>query len=232
MIRNDAKELNRSTRALCILTALGLVTACTWLAVGAENTVQSDGEGVKIEVRAQRFIVVDKAGTERARLGILENGEAGMTIGNKEKTASVSIALDRFGGPRITLMNGKGEELFALGIMKDKHPVLVMSDEQGTRRLVMIVGSGGAVTIELNDTKQKGRCTIALAETGEPKILLKDNQERVRASLTLLDSGTVALDLWDRNGRARVVFQINPEDIADAAVFGADGLPIWSAGTP
>lgn len=224
--------MNSKTRVLSGWTAFGLVTACTWLAVESVSTAQHNGEDVPIEVRAQRFVVVDEAGKERAQFGILEHGEPGMTVWNKQKTSAVTVAIDRSGRPRISILNGKKEELLSLGIAEDKYPVLVMKDETGTRRVVITAGLGGEITIGLYDAKQKNRCTIALTESGEPKIFLKDAQERVRGSFMMDQYETVALDLWDQKGEARVVFQINPENIADAAVFDADGVPIWSAGTP
>ena len=223
-------ELNRNTKVLCSVTALGLVAACTWLAAGAENTAQSDGEGVPIEIRAQRFVVVDDGGKERAVLGILEHGEVGLTVWNEQKTGAISVTINRK-GPRISFENAKGVELLSLGIMIDKQPLLIMKDEKGTRRVVITAVPGGEVHIGLYDAKQKNRCKIALTESGEPQIYLKDDQERGRGTF-MMTEGIVALDLWDRKGQARVVFQINAENFADAAVYGADGELIWSAGTP
>ena len=232
MVGRRTMELNQKTRMLGGWVTFGLVGVGLWFAVASEDAITNNGGDVSIEIRAQRFVVVDETGTERARFGILEHGEPGMIIWTKKKTAALTATIDRLGGPRVTLTERGGEDLLTLGIANDRHPLLVMTDETGRRRLVIMAGTGAGASVGLYDAQQRNRCTIALRESGEPEITLKDAQERIRGDFMMDQNGTVALALWDRNREARVVFQINPENIADAAVFGVDGVPIWSASNP
>ena len=96
----------------------------------------------------------------------------------------------------------------------------------------MAVTETGLVTIRLYDTKKKNRCAVSLSPEGDPRIILRDKQGNVRASLMLDDTGTAALVFLNRKQHERIVFQVDAQGQADAAVFGPDGKTIWSASNP
>ena len=88
------------------------------------------------------------------------------------------------------------------------------------------------VTLGLYDTKKRNRCSVSLNRNGNPQIVLKDDKGNGRARLMLDDQGTCALDLLNSDDQGRIVFQVDAQGQADAAVFGPAGKATWSAGKP
>ena len=208
------------------------LAVCFWLGLGVLSTAQSEDRAVPVEIRARRFVVVDDTGRERAKFGVMEDGETGMVVWNKKKSTAVSVSMDRFEMPRIVLENSKAEALLDFGILGDRYPVLVMRDANGRRRLGVMVTEGGSVGIGLYDEEKRNRCGVALGRDGHPQITLKDDKGRVRASLMLDGRGACALDLFDPKGQERIVLQVDAQGHADAVVFGPNGEATWSASRP
>ena len=212
---------------MLVLLAIGF-----WLGSCVLNTAHSEAESVPNEIRARKFVVVDDTGKDRAEFGITEDGEAGMVVWNKKKSTAVSVSINRYGMPRITFENSKGEALLDFGIFDDQYPVFIMRDANGLRRLAMAVTDAGLVTLRLYDSRKQDRCAISLTGDGNPLITLNDDKGKVRASLIIGNNGTCALVLFNRKEQERIVFQVDAEGQADAAVFGPDGKATWSAAKP
>jgi len=209
-----------------------LVTVSLSMGVGVLRAPPGEGASATNEVRASKFVVVDEGGRKLGEFGVMEDGTAAMVIENTKTHTGISVGTDRSGMPRITLTNSKAAALLELAMLEDKYPAFIMSDGDGRRRLGMVVTDTGSVTLSLYDTKKQNRCAIALAEDGHPTIALRDERGEVRARLTLDGNGMCALDLLDEKGRARVVFQVEAQGEADAAVFGKDNKAIWSSEKP
>ena len=225
-------ESNRTGKMRWSVTMLLPLAVCVLLGSGVLGTARSKDETVPNEIRARKFVVVDDTGKERAEFGIMENGETGMVVWNKNRSAAVSVSMDRFGMPRIVFENSKSEALLELGILEDRFPAFVMRDANGRRRLAVMATEGEAVAIGLYDTKKRNRCAVSLGRDGHPQITLKDDKGQVRVRLMLDNDGTCALDFLDGKGNKHIVFQVDAQGQADAAVFGPDGKATWSAGEP
>lgn len=234
LMTSDRKLVESKTARKMRWSAMILlpVAACLWLGSGVLRTARSEGTSVPNEIRATKFVVVDDTGKMRAEFGIMEDHEAGMVIWNEKKTAAVAVSVDHSGMPNIVFQNSKREALLELAMLDDKYPAFIMRDADGKRRLGMVVTESGLVTLRLYDTKKKDRCAISLGPDGDPRIVLRDKRGNVRASLILDEKGTSALVLFNRKDQERIVFQVDAQGQADAAVFGLDGKTIWSASNP
>ena len=146
------------------MITLVLLFASVWAVLRAQGAAESEVDGVPREIQAQRFVVVDDTGKERAEFGILPNGEAGMIVWNKGKSALVSLRIDQAGMPHFVFENSHGRALLELGVLENRSPILVMRDAEGRRRLGIMVTEGGSVAIGFYDTLKRNRCTVGLSQ--------------------------------------------------------------------
>lgn len=225
-------ESKRTGRMGWSVTILLLLAVCFWLGSGVLSTADSEDKAIPSEIRARRFVVVDANGNERGELGMLPSGQPALRIWDERKTIVGTLEIDQAGMPRFAFEKSSGEPLLELGVLDGEHPVLVLSDADGNRRLGIVVGKPGSVDIALYDTQQRNRCAISLSQDGNPEIVLRDDKGNVRARLMLDDKGTCALDFLNRKGQERIVFQVDAQGQADAIVFGTEGKPTWSASKP
>ncbi len=81
-----------------------------WLLPG--RTAWAQGEGAAKELRAERFVLVDAAGEERAALRIME-GEPGLALGDEAGQTRMSLAQLLWGlDPSLKLYDAAGEVLW------------------------------------------------------------------------------------------------------------------------
>lgn len=213
-------------------TALAFVAAALWLGTAvsgnAGNVIFVDDSAPQ-EVKAGKFIVVDKNGTEQAAFGLLKDNRPGMILWNQKENMAFSVYLDDTGVPRMEFANSEGDSLLELGVHAGKAPILMMRDAKGVRRLAVLLNPNGTIGLTLFDTSKQDRLSLSVDEEGISKIVLRDEAGKGRVSLMADHTHTGALDLWDRNGQVRFSFQVDGQGQADCVFSGPDGAPTWSA---
>ena len=90
------------------VTMFFLMAVCLSLVFGLVALAYGEGRMVPQEMRAQRFVLVDDLGKERAELGIRANGEPRLTLWNQQRTVSASLGMDDAGRPHIALSTDNG----------------------------------------------------------------------------------------------------------------------------
>ena len=212
--------------AVTILVALA---ALLWLGLATQLVARGGVETGQREVRAQRFVVVDDAGNERAELGILASGQPSLRIWDEARTIAATLEIDQAGMPRLAFENIGGAPLTELGVLDKRYPVFILRSADGKRRLGVAVAEAGVVSIGLYDTHKRNRCSLSLDEDGQPQLRLKDGKGNDRVRLMIGSDGACALDLLDPKGRERAVLQVDGQGEPDGVLLGPDRKPLWSA---
>lgn len=234
LMASDRKvvQSKRGRKVSWSAAAFVLLAVCLLSGSGVLSTAHSHDKIIPSEIRARRFVVVDGAGNERGEFGISPSGLPAVRLWDERKTVVSKLEIDQMGMPRLAFETSAGASLIDFGILERRHPVFILGDADGNRRLGMVVGQAGAVDIALYDTHKQNRCAVSLTPDGDPQILLRDKKGQVRASFMLDDTGTSAVDLFDRKGKERIVFQVDAQGEADAVVFAPDGKAAWSGRRP
>ncbi len=107
-------------------------------------------------IRAQRFEVVDAAGTFRAGLETTSDG-------------SPWLRLDGKGGGRRVL----------LGVPASGIPEMSLWDGDGKRRIFLGLGRDGSPAMSFIDRGDRDRMALSLAPEGSPSLLLSDKDGKV-----------------------------------------------------
>jgi hypothetical protein len=141
------------------------------------------GQRVSREIRAQEFMVVDKAGVPRALLGV-HNGEPGLVLFDAARRARAAFNIGPEGASLI-LIDAHGPRRVSL-IAKKDGPELAFLDQGETPRAVLVAGGKGP-TLRLFDIHGFS-ATLGVAELdvpGLPSFPLKEL--RSAASLVMRD---------------------------------------------
>jgi len=224
-VRITLERILKMRNGLALLVLLNVA----WLVSGHDG-VRAGGENANApEVRAQRFVVVDDSGKGRGEFGMRSNGEPVLRLWDRDVSISAMVEMDAYGMPRVAFETKNGTPLAELGVLDKRHPIFVLRDADGNRRLAMVVAEAGDVAFGLYDTDRTNRCSLSLDKKGDPRIVLRDKTGEVRARVMQDEEGGSAVDLLDAKGRAHVVFQVDAKGRGDGVVFGSDERPVWSA---
>lgn len=208
--------------------ALPLSALSAWLCLYQPSTAHTSDSPVSREVRAQRYVVVDEGGNERAEFGVLPDGSARLIVWNKSKEFAASVGVDDFGMPHLAFGRPDRPPLVDIGILDKRSPVLIMRDARGKRRLGIVVTDVGTVSVGVYDKRGRNRCNLFMDNDGRPTLTLSDDKGTIRARLMIDTDGSSALDLFDRAARARVVLQVDADGEPGIAILNADGQGGWS----
>ena len=143
-VERELGRARRRSRWLLAALALGLgVLALVWASAASAPKAEAQGAAGGNEIRANRFVVVDENGEERATLGMVGDGpllrlldEKGMARAilseSKEMEPIVlgGVVRLRAGGTTLSLHDDTGRGRLLLKVYKDG-PRMSLSDEQG-----------------------------------------------------------------------------------------------------
>lgn len=177
--RIDALE--GANRRLQRLGTLALVLVALGAAAGAKLA-----DGPKV-VEAERFVVRDPDGKERASLGIGKDGRPGLVLydaGGKER-ARLTLQKD---GAMLALV-GDAESYVGLAVGK-LGPALMLEGEDRKRSSVLSTQSLG-----LRDSKGATSCSLGLSETGTPHLALNHAGGKSGVSVMATDDGSSDLSI-------------------------------------
>jgi len=186
--------------------------------------------GDHAEVRARRFVLIDASGKERGEFSMTPGGKPALRIWDRKATVSATVEIDPRGMPRVALQQTDGKPLIEFGVLAKEHPVFLMHDGTGVRRVGFVVADQQEVAALLYDGSGERRLRVGLDDDGNPQLVLRDKNGRGRIHITHNEQGGAGLDLLDAKGRARAVVQVDSTGEGTMGVIGSDGKPTWTSG--
>lgn len=155
-------------------------------------------------IEAQQFILKDEFGTERAVLGILQSGQAGLFLfdSNGKRTTSLNTSLDGTSVLGFHSASGEGRLL-----LSSDHG-LFLYDSTGSVRAMLYTKENGEPILSFYDSNHKKRIDLSVVDTKEessangPVIILHDPNEKERVFLAVTGYyGDPMFSLMDSQGR-------------------------------
>lgn len=129
-VRRLELQNSRLKLVLGCLTIVGLGVSAIVLLRFIELRREAEQVGTPKLVQAERFILQDADGNQRAVLGLGANDEAMFELNDSHGTARLRMDVPR-SGPGITLKDSRGKVRTLLTVYTDG-PFLGMTDEQGS----------------------------------------------------------------------------------------------------
>jgi len=164
-MQNDSLEMRicRVERANCALKcvigfAIGIGSLMIIVAGIPAKAVTMLDQDV---VRARKFVLVDRDGTERAILGLLP----GILVHVKSLPGEETVALE--------LLAGRGDSKLNLMMQYDGHPSMRLIDKKGKVRLAAGILPNDSPAASWIDNSGKNRLRLALQPDGEPEIVVE-----------------------------------------------------------
>lgn len=180
---------------------------------------------------AKSHLLSGPEGQVLAELSLTETGQPQFIMNSAAGHGSIHLKFDDAGSPRIGLFGKGNVPLLELGLHLGKSPVLIMRDEAFRRRFALIGTSEAGISMGFYDPNGTDRIKLATDERGHPWLAFKSQDDVLRASFGAFDDESVGIDLFDPIGKARLVFQVDANGLADAVLLDTNGSPEWSART-
>jgi tetratricopeptide (TPR) repeat protein len=158
----------------------------------------AEGQKGKIvsEIRAENFLLVDKAGTVRGGLTVGTDGKAGLV-----------------------LADGEGRILAGLGVTPDGSPGLALADRDGVRRAGLSIAADGTVRLDLTDKKGQARAELAVLDYGSPVLFLRGADGTPRALFGFMGDRAPTMTLTDQSGRPRAELAFTDAGLPHLAIL-------------
>lgn len=151
------------------------------------------------EVRAHRFVLVDKDGKIRAGLSAGPDGKAGLALADKD-----------------------GKIRAGLGVTPDGSPGLALADKNGTRRAGLTVSGDGTVSLDFTDKDGKSRAELAVLDYGSPVLFLRSNDGTPRAMFGFMTDHSPTITLTDKDGKPRAELAVADDGLPHLAILNKD----------
>lgn len=160
-------------------------------------------------VRAEGFVLVDRTGRERARLGLDVRGMAYLKFYGEDDTALVSLAADAQGGAALTLGDDKRRRAVVLTVAP-QGPQDMGFYRDGHRVITLGLTQPGDPHLVFYGDNQKTALDLSSAENGDRSLELRGKDGIPRAVLGLKQDRKAALGLFDQKGKTRVALMDEP----------------------
>jgi hypothetical protein len=193
-------HVSKSWLSVCLTVTAGLVGGAIAGSLWSLDASAAARKGKT--VAAERFVLVDASGRQRAALQVLPNGRVDLSMKDAKGGDSVKIGVEANGSASIGFFTPAGQRVAMLGQGSEGHTELLLASPEGKglARLASTPNRESALT--LYDTKTgRARAGLGVAATGEPALVLLDHNGRARAELSLTAKGTPGLALVDEQGK-------------------------------
>ncbi len=217
-------------RALVMLVTLGL---------GMVLMGQAPGPASPEQVRAQRFVLADGAGTTRGTWSLEPDGTALFQLADGQRRARASLSVGPEGATALRLYDDAGNRRAVLGSDASGSSVaLELLDPRGPQRLALGLGAGGASVVLLApDGKRAARLAVG---DESPRLALSDKQGIDRLWVALradspaiqfFDGGRVARSGLTTFNDERGVAVVSESDATSHGLilYGKNRDVVWSA---
>lgn len=131
---------------------------------------------------AREYVVIDKRGRIRGRMGAGSNGAAGLSLYDTMGTKRAELAVLSDGRAGLDLRDQRGGTRLLMGNAMDGTPCLALSDQAGVRRLSLGVTSDGVAGMDFNDRRQQFRAGMGTLADGSPILVTIDAQGQQHAA--------------------------------------------------
>ncbi len=159
-------------------------------------------------VKAQEFVLLDKAGTQRGVMEVTERGTADLG-----------------------LMDGSGHNRAEFRVAKDGGAAVAFYDQNAARRVVVGETPTGRNGIAIYASGGRQLATLSVSDNDESSLTLYDpTTGRARVGLGVTSTGAPALVLFDPNGKDRLELHIGAKGEPGIALADESGKTI--AGMP
>jgi hypothetical protein len=138
-------------------------------------------------VEAERFVLRDRQGNQRALLETRPDG-----------------------APRLALRDKDGKDRVELLVAADGAPILNFLDRGGAIRLGLLVAADGEPDLNFADHEGDIRLNLGVARSGAPEVGLLEKDQRNGVMLTLTPHGAFVLD-FDRDGKSLLALCASPD---------------------
>lgn len=125
-------------------------------------------------VTAQRFVLTDGAGAERAVLSTLDDGSVRLALNGTDGVARVKLTVLENGAPGLTLADASGRPRVVLGLLPDETSTLVFADRDGQTRAVLGLSMDEAANLVFADRSGITRIGFGVAGTGGATVTLPE----------------------------------------------------------
>jgi len=174
----------------------------------AEGVADAAARAARV-IRAEKFVLVDRDGTERGVISVSSRGVADVSLADKA-----------------------GRERGEFRVGADGSAAIGFYDENGAKRVIVgdtATGRSGLAIFASNGRQLAG---FTAAEDNQSSVTLYDPANgRARLGLGVAATGAPALVLFDQNGRDRAEFHVNVKGkpglaLADESGKTIAGLPV------
>jgi hypothetical protein len=165
------------------------------------------------EVRAERFVLVDQAGRDRAELTMVDEqpmlrllDEAGVARA-QFGFGDVGAEGVHFFEPELSLLDADGQKRAVVNLVAG-HPQLMLLDEMGNILVNLAAMAPLDVSLSMYDSQSQRRMFFGYSGINgdDPEISMADSVGNMRAALSLIDGGP-GLFLFDETGKERVMLR-------------------------
>jgi len=182
------KRLERQNAKMKAAVAGMAVVLAVVLLVGAGQ--DQDKPKVLEEVRARRFVVVDRSGDSRCELGVI--------------IAETAMG-DKVACPHISLFDSRKNKKVILALSEGSIPSLHFIHKEKHSRIHLGLHQNGLPFLHLNGKTTNGGMNIGLSEGNLPYLLISDSSCLVRACLELSKDESPKFIIFDKDGK--VIFK-------------------------
>jgi hypothetical protein len=139
------ERLERTTQRWKRLTSFTLVLLGIIVLLGATT---SQKPKIPSELRAQRFVLVDKARRARAEFAVVSDNQPGLVLSDNAGRPRLTLSLTQYGEPTLSFADAGGTRRIVLGL--DLYGTLLrFTDDSGNLRAALVVPSTGEPELEL-----------------------------------------------------------------------------------
>jgi len=223
IVAQQLNLLEREHRHLKQVGALVLIGLATVTLMGRATSSR-----VPKVVEAEKFVLRDTTGKERATLEVQPYGSAALAFadGNGRRQAIMEVSANGEGSlwlsgedgksvatleviaglPQLTLRGKDGHVRAALGLLLGVgQPILQLNDENGGHGADLGLSLDGSRFLAFYDESGHVRSVLRVFSKGGSALALIDKKGGARAWLTLASDGSPSLILQDENGKERAV---------------------------
>lgn len=148
------------------------------LTLGLALVLSGQG-GAPVTLTAERFVLRDDAGRERAVLSC-DDGTVALALRDEQGHDRVGVSLDRGGTAGFTLLGPEGGARAGLVLTSDGTPCMGLHDAAGRSVMAIGVNDQGVPFMGLNDARGVTRGAWAVGADGKAQVVFFDEQGRVR----------------------------------------------------
>lgn len=206
----EIRALRRNMRNVTLGFSIALLVTVAWL---DKNEITKDAG---TEIRARRYYVVDSHGTERALLGINDDGSTGLSLLDKHEHILAAIGSDPDGTSVLSMYDSRGKMRTMMGV-GPTGSALSMHDANGVSRVSLEVQNDGVPLLHMKDSDGHPRAQLMVDDIGTPSITYFSNNRKILLSLWAHDDAPYGLQLWSRQN-----------DPGVSLVLESDGRPVLS----